>query len=398
MRKRIGALGLAAVLLLAMICPALAAGTTFVVKGPDQAPRKGETFTVTVELENNPGFGALQFALTYDSEKMTCTDEISGDVLNSAVTEAVTDSPGIAVVVSFSAETIKGDGPVSVFTFTANDDLTEQDIGLIGLEIDVFCDEEGNEYPYDVEISGIRQTVTPVPLDPTSVSPDSNPTSEPDSEPTTTPDSEPAPEPNPTHIPESVPAQEPVMVTSFTDAKGHWAESFISRAAELGLFKGYADGSFGPNINVTRAQYVTVLYRMAGSPSVTSDAPFTDIATQSQEFRTAIAWGYEKGYINGKGEGIFDPSGAVTRQEAMKILFGYDGGASGMESMFTATYDQHFTDSDQLAAWGKPAMYWGIFKEIITGTSETTLSPQGTATRAQLAKILTVYYDQQNEA
>jgi len=391
MRKRIGALGLSAVLLLAMICPALAAGTTFVVKGPDQAPRKGETFTVTVELENNPGFNAIQFTLTYDKEEMTCTDAKVGVVMGEEMLSVTNpDADDGAIIVGASVDAMPGDGVVGTFSFTAGSDLTNTEFGLI---IEDFCDENGTDLPYEVEIDGVKQTETI----PATVSTPTLP--EPQFE--SAPDPQPASESEPTSTPQSVPESpatpQPVQEYTFTDTKGHWAESCVARAAELGLFKGYPDGSFGPNVNVTRAQYVTVLYRMAGSPAVTAEAPFTDIASQSQEFRTAIAWGYEKGYLNGKGEGLFDPNGPVTRQEAMKILFGYDGGVSGMEVMFTGIYDDAFTDSDQLASWGKPAMYWGVYKSLITGTSDTTLSPKGTATRAQLAKILTSYHDLQKQ-
>ena len=84
----------------------------------------------------------------------------------------------------------------------------------------------------------------------------------------------------------------------------------------------------------------------------------------------------------------------------MKILFGYDGGQSGMETMFTDVYEADFSDSGETADWAKAAMYWGVYKTLISGTGDGKLSPRGTATRAQLAKILTVYIDKQtkNEA
>lgn len=398
MRKRIGALGLAAVLLLAMICPALAAGTKFVVKGPEEAPRKGETFTVNVELKDNPGFNVIQFTLTFDKEKMTCTEAEAGEVMGNMMAVTNPSNPKGAVVAGASVRPMTGDGVVAAFTFVAESDLTEMELGLAEIELG---GKGGDPIPYEIEMIGAKDSgespaVTPTPSEPDPVSPTpSRPDPEPaPADPTSSrPETDPAPGGN---GPE--PSSQPAETAVFTDTKGHWAESYIARATELGLFKGYPDGSFKPDLDVTRAQYVTVLYRMAGSPAVTGEAPFTDIADQSQEFRTAIAWGYENGYLNGKGEGIFDPSGPVTRQEAMKILFGYDGGVSEMETMFTATYDSTYTDSDQLASWGKPAMYWGVYKSIITGTSETTLSPNGTATRAQLAKILTVYYDQQNKS
>lgn len=376
MRKRIGALSLAAVLLLAMICPALAAGTTFVVKGPDQAPRKGETFTVVVELENNPGFNAIGFTLTYDKDKMTCTEAGTGEEVSGMLSATNPSAPEGAIVVGASVDAMKANGPIGVFSFIANSDLTGMEFGL---KVDTFCDAEGNNLPYEVEINGAKQ-------DAPFVAPEQNPPEE----------TAPEIEGQPVQGGDTQPTTTPVKEASFTDTKGHWAESYISRAAELGMFKGYPDGSFGPNVDVTRAQYVTVLYRMAGSPSVTAEAPFTDIVGQSEEFRSAIAWGYENGYLNGRSETVFDPGGSVTRQEAMKILCGYAGGGLGMEAMLVIpVYDEGFNDSGELASWGKEPMYWGVYHKIISGTSETTLSPNGTATRGQLAKILTVFFDQQ---
>ena len=380
MRKRIGALGLAAVLLLAMVCPALAANgkAEFSLKGPEGPIKAGESFTVTVEIKDNPGFVSLEFAVPYDSDLVDCTEMEQGTALDKAMSAVNPSGKDGARFAAASGTVIETDGIVAQLTFSAKADIAElkmtiQDVLLFNVN--------GEEVQYSLSPLGSSQSMdpggisVPVPSEP-------QPVSEPEVKP------EPQPDTLPQHVKDF----------AFTDTENHWAEGFIARAAELGLFKGYEDGSFKPNVDVTRAQYVTVLYRMADSPAVSSQAPFTDIANQSQEFRTAIAWGYENGYLNGKGEGVFDPTGPVTRQEAMKILFGYDGGVSGMETMFTGIYDQNFTDSDQLASWGKAAMYWGVFQTIIAGTSDDTLSPNGTATRAQLAKILTVYYDQKNES
>ena len=80
----------------------------------------------------------------------------------------------------------------------------------------------------------------------------------------------------------------------------------------------------------------------------------------------------------------------------MKILFFLAGGVSGGETMLTSIYDDTFTDSGEIASWAKQAMYWGVYQELISGTTATTLSPAGTATRAQLAKILVSYVDKTN--
>ena len=191
--------------------------------------------------------------------------------------------------------------------------------------------------------------------------------------------------------PEEKPGDKPVL--TFTDLEGHWGKADVLRAAELGLFNGYADGRFGPDDNITRAQFVTVLWRMAGSPATDGKTPFADIAGQSAEFRSAIAWGYQKGYVNGVSDTAFNPTGNLTREAAMKILFLYSGGVSGMEMLFTSVYDSQYSDSGKISAWAKAPMYWGIYNCLISGTSETTLSPGTPATRAQLAKILVQYID-----
>lgn len=93
----------------------------------------------------------------------------------------------------------------------------------------------------------------------------------------------------------------------------------------MGLFNGYPDGTFRPNANISRADYVLVLWRAEGSPEPNGAAAFSDVSAGAY-YAKAVAWAYEKGYVNGKGEGKFDPTGSLTRQEAMKIRFGLDAG------------------------------------------------------------------------
>ncbi len=179
----------------------------------------------------------------------------------------------------------------------------------------------------------------------------------------------------------------------FSDITGHWGESYIVKAAELGLFTGFEDATFRPDEPVTRSQYVTVIWRMAGSPPVTENAPFSDVP-EGKWYSDAIAWAYERGLVKGRSEGIFDPQGSISRQEAMKILFDLNGGVSGTESLFTGLYDEGFTDSSQIADWAKPAMYWGFYNGIIAEKdTASTLCPTNTATRAEVAKMLVIYIE-----
>jgi len=191
-------------------------------------------------------------------------------------------------------------------------------------------------------------------------------------------------------LPEVKPEEEPV-VPIFTDTEGHWAVKYINEATELGLFKGSEDGNFNPEGKITRAQFITVLWRKAGSPEVEPTHSFTDLDNQNEEFKKAIAWGHSKGYINGISETQFDPDGILTREAGMKMLHYYSGGAVGMEMMFYNIYDALLQDSVQISEWAKKSVYWGIYYTLISGTTDTTISPKEPMTRAQMAKIMVTY-------
>ena len=186
--------------------------------------------------------------------------------------------------------------------------------------------------------------------------------------------------------------QEQQPTATFTDVKAtDWFAPWVDKAVDKGLFKGNADGTFHPNDPITRAQFVTVLWRMAGKPAPKASSSFADVVGESEEFRNAIAWAHENGVVNGTSETAFSPRGALTREAAMTILYRLNGSKSGMETLMTSIYDDNFTDSANVSSWAKAALYWGVYSEILSGTSATTLSPQMTATRAQIAKILVGY-------
>lgn len=180
---------------------------------------------------------------------------------------------------------------------------------------------------------------------------------------------------------------------SYNDMKGHWAEEFVIKASNEGLFVGDADGNFNPDANVTRAQFITVLWRMAGKPESIEKLPFTDIDNQLPEFKKAISWGYSKGFINGTSKTTFDPDATLTREAGMKILHSYSGGKIGGEFQFYVIYDGLLKDSSKISDWAKSSVYWGIYNKLITGTTDMYINPKDTATRAQLARILVSYID-----
>lgn len=397
--KKSLAVFLALLVLLSVFPPGLAAEEplTFVIEALEALPDVGEEFTVTVRLENNPGFNSLQFSLVFDDQALTCTKVIPGEMLLTAVFAFNPNDAGRASLTAACLDAITVNDVIATFTIRVDqatqDPAFHLDNAMIGTRTTA-------ELPFEVrnQVAEESGTEPSTPDDDATVDPgDPEPTKgpEPTQEPEPTKDPEPAEPPEPTQDPDPTeepdPAEPPAPVPDFTDVKGHWGEEAILRSVEKGLFKGYPDNTFRPDEPVTRAQFVTVLWRLSGSPEEKRDVPFTDTADQYAEFQSAIAWGYHQGYVKGTSDSTFSPENTLTRQEALTILHRLSGSQVGMEAMFTGIYDSQFSDSEAIAPWAKAAMYWGVYRELIQGVGGGQLSPTGVAGRAQIAKIVLQY-------
>ena len=352
--------GLLLVLMIAMLSlPAYAAGTSLKIDAPASLPAVGETFTVKVDISGNPGLCAAQYTLAFDKTVVTCVSASVGDVLKGTLSAANPDAADGAIVAAAATSSAKGDGSIGVFTFKV---LKSGETGFT-LKDAVFSDANGASISTNVPAADSPQkpSVTEKPEQPKG--------------------DEPA-EP-------SVPGENAGQ--TFLDVpKSFWGYESIERAAQLGYVNGVGGGKFEPNRQLTRAEFVTMLYRMADKPAANTAAGFTDVP-QNAWYRDALNWAAEKGYVNGTGANTFSPDGKITRQEVVTILFRYSGSQSGAETMFTATYDSQFTDSGAIAPWAKTAMYWAIYNGVVNGTSPTTVSPTATATRAEVAAIFVRY-------
>ncbi len=430
MKSRVGTLCLALLLLVSLWIPGAAAGVpTFEVTAPTEPVEAGELFDVTVSLRDNPGFYAIQFTLAFDHERMECTGIRLGAMMDGVLSVRNPNGSNGAIVAGAVLEGVFEDGIVATVRFRASADGVPEGFSLRDYFI---SDESGKSYDLQLLLNqggdlGTEEGGTPSGTQ----APPEEGEGEENGAPAETPSSPAENGENESGASGDQPSssggedggngqsagvpsssggtdghssggsggggQTPVPTAEaeidFPDIQNHWGREAILKAAKLGLFKGYEDGTFGPNDPVTRVQLVTVLYRLSGSPEVTEEAPFTDIAREIPEFRAAVSWAYANGYVNGRTETTFDPRTGISRQETMTILFRLSGGQSGMEALFTSTYDQAYTDSDQIASWAKKAVYWGVYKEIIRGTSEVTIDPKGTTTRAQMATLLVNYIE-----
>lgn len=173
----------------------------------------------------------------------------------------------------------------------------------------------------------------------------------------------------------------------FTDVPSDaWFYDAVRNVYENYIMNGVSPTRFQPNGTMSRAMVATVLWRLEGEPEMENTAVFRDVPT-GQWYSEAIAWAYEQGIITGYGGGRFGPQDNVTRQQLATMLFRY-AQTMDMDSGSRASLSA-YRDRGQVAAWAQEAFAWAVAEGYINGTSPTTLSPTGTATRAQCAAILT---------
>ena len=179
------------------------------------------------------------------------------------------------------------------------------------------------------------------------------------------------------------------LAADYTDVAGTWSEEYVARVTEQRLMDGRTETTFAPNENITRADLVTALYRLAGSPALPADAqtPFIDVA-ESDACHDAVVWASESGIVGGQTADTFVPGGDATRQEIAKILDLFAAQAVGKAALISRVNTlSGYPDASDVSGWAEGYMNWAVASEFITG-SDGKLDPKGTATRAQVATIL----------
>ena len=141
---------------------------------------------------------------------------------------------------------------------------------------------------------------------------------------------------------------------------------------------GTSDTTFSPNKNVTRAEFVTFLWRLAGKPNA-KESNFSDVK-EGSFYEEAVNWASQEGITEGKSENTFDPDAYVTRAEAVTFLYR----AFGESQSFGAV---SFDDVDDAAYYAK-AVSWAVANRITSGTSVKKFSPDDYATRAQAVTFI----------
>ena len=172
----------------------------------------------------------------------------------------------------------------------------------------------------------------------------------------------------------------------FTDVSAsHWAHDDITYVYENDLMNGTDGSLFSPESTTTRAQVVTVLYRLAGQPAADWANPFWDVPA-SAWFHDAVTWAWENDITGGVSSTHFGAGNAVTREQLATFLYRY-AQDQGYDTSARADLSG-YSDAGLVSSYATEALSWANATGLITGTTGTTLSPKGSATRAQVATIL----------
>ena len=186
-------------------------------------------------------------------------------------------------------------------------------------------------------------------------------------------------------------AEDP-WVNPFRDVtESDWFYDDVRFANQNGLFNGVEKDLFAPEKSMTRGMLVTVLWRLDGETAPKTATTFTDVDANAY-YADAVAWAAESGVVNGIGGNKFDPEGNVTREQIAAILFRY-AAFKGVDTAARADLTA-FPDAEKTSAYARDALSWAVAAELVKGTKEGStiyLDPQGSATRAQVAAILSRY-------
>lgn len=182
-----------------------------------------------------------------------------------------------------------------------------------------------------------------------------------------------------------IPAYAAVEDTGFSDvAADAWYAEFVVYCRENGLMAGTSGTTFSPDTPTTRAMMATILYRLAGTPAVSGTDSYTDTQPGAW-YADAVLWASQNGVVSGYGGGLFGTNDPLTREQMATMLWRYSGSPS-------ANAGSDFADESSIASWADTAVDWARENGYMGGVGANLFQPQGQATRAQMATILTRYH------
>ncbi|MCI9258386.1 S-layer homology domain-containing protein [Acutalibacter sp.] len=211
--------------------------------------------------------------------------------------------------------------------------------------------------------AGFVPIQTPTPSPGPTDSPSPTPTGSPSPTPTTSPSQSPEPWKNP-----------------FPDVSDTgWYIKAVEFVCKNGLMSGYANGRFGPNDSLTRAQFAQIIYNNEGRPK-SGSGRFSDVTTGW--YANAVNWAAAEGIVAGVGGGKFAPDLPITRQDLAVMLWRYAGSPEPRKS------ELDFSDTGKVSTYAWKALCWAHESGIVSGKGNGVLDPRGNATRAEVAQMV----------
>ena len=173
--------------------------------------------------------------------------------------------------------------------------------------------------------------------------------------------------------------------SDFPDTKEHWATDYIG--ALKGELKGFPDGKFYPDDNITRAEFVTILSRVSGEDiSEYYDVNiFDDISNNTIWYKGNANWAYINGVAVGYN-GRFDGDRNITREEMSKMVMNYI--KSYDVDISKSNYQKYFHDENEIASWAHESVMFLADHEILNGMGDGRFAPKENTSRAQAAQII----------
>lgn len=194
-------------------------------------------------------------------------------------------------------------------------------------------------------------------------------------------------------LPTAVFGAEVKSAAAFTDvAASKWYAPYVEYIAAKGLMTGTSETKFSPESAVTRAQYVQVLYALAGKPAASKSTQFTDLK-KGAYYENAVAWAAETGVTSGMTKTTFAPDRKVTREQAATFFKAYAEKIAKVETTETDTLAA-FPDKSSVSNYAVSSMQWAVGAKLISGVKsgkQVLLAPKATLTRAQLATMLKAF-------
>ena len=177
----------------------------------------------------------------------------------------------------------------------------------------------------------------------------------------------------------------------FTDvSSGDWFRGAVDFVYRNGLFAGTTGTTFSPNAPMTRGMFVTVLHRLEGRPNMGASVGFSDVTDSSAFFYDAVAWASTHQIVTGFADGTFRPNVAITREQMATIMFRY-AEHTGRSLVASEGALNPFPDRGRVSAFAAESMAWAVSWNVIRGGTGGNLLPTDTATRAHVAQIILNY-------